>query len=106
MLSGESNSAFPQGRSTALSVLLSVDPGVGIEAVVLPQAAADTRVVLDHLQSVGQQSSGFWELGPLVHHLPWKSGKKEERKQFLNITGTCKNGKEWKNVKHKTTNIF
>ena len=38
---------------------------------------------MDHLQPVGQDSSGCWELWPLVHHLPWKSVEKEERKQRL-----------------------
>jgi len=47
----------------------SVYPGVGVQAILLPQFTASGRVALDHGQAVWQQSSGRWVLGPLCLHL-------------------------------------
>lgn len=49
--------------------LWSVHPGVGVQAALLPQLTANSRVVLDHRQPAGQESSGCWVFWPLVLHL-------------------------------------
>lgn len=58
--------------------LWSVHPGVGVQAVLLPQLTASGRVVLDHRQAVGQESSGCWVLRPLTLHLSCKTERKTQ----------------------------
>lgn len=57
--------------------LWSVDPGVGVQAVVLPQLTAISRVAVDHRQAVGQESSGCWVFWPDVIHLTCRTEEEE-----------------------------
>lgn len=50
----------------------SVHPGVGVQAVLLPQLTALRRVALHHLQVGGQESSACRVLRPVVIHLTCK----------------------------------
>lgn len=55
----------------------SVNPGVGVQAVVLPQLATIGWIAVDHRQCVGQESCGCWVFWPAGIHLT--CGTKEDK---------------------------
>lgn len=59
-------------KVTSSCRLCSVHPGVGIQAVLPPQITLRRGVVPDHLKALGQESDGWWVLGPLCLQLTCK----------------------------------